>query len=187
MSKSGFERENDYMSPPPVSRSRIPVNVAIMDDAAEAFAKDLLFTAEPAQPTISTSTLQSSSFLDSGFSSSRTAAASSSTSPMDETFTATTISTITLPVIKSGVGAGTVGQAKSLSGFSLGEDVADSSNPWMNTLADSLEQTKLARENPRIDYTQSDAGPGFAPEAAFTSTMTAIGTAGADATAITTT
>jgi len=60
--------------------------------------------------------------------------------------------------------------------------VADSSNPWMNTLVDSLDQTTLGTK--KVDYTQSAASDGtsFLPEAAFTlpaSTSTAPFSTGA--------
>jgi len=58
-------------------------------------------------------------------------------------------------------------------GFSLGEDAADASNPWMNSLVDSLEQTKLTHKVSRVDYTDSITSGGggndsFLPEVAFT-------------------
>ncbi|KAI8596419.1 hypothetical protein EDD21DRAFT_388277 [Dissophora ornata] len=189
-SKSGFER--DDLSPPPFSKSRAPVNVAILDDAAEAFAKDLLFTSGPNEPT-TISAIRSSSFLDSGFSSSMPSSSSSmhsnstSATITASSATLTTATNIGAALIKPGVGAGSVGQAKSISGFSLGEDVADSSNPWMNTLADSLEQTKLTRESSTIDYTQSDVGSSFSSDVAFTLPSTASTTVNTSRTTTTTT
>ncbi|KAF9200938.1 hypothetical protein BGZ49_008836 [Haplosporangium sp. Z 27] len=164
ISKSGFERENDTRSPPPISKSRVPINVSIMDDAAEAFEKDLLFSSGPVQPTVTTtSTLRSSSFLDSGFTSSRM---SSNTFDTEGGSPETTV-IATMGVGASGVGASTVGQSKSRSGFSLGEDVADSSNPWTNTLVDSLNQTKLdAGEDAKVVYAQTDAN--FISDVVFT-------------------
>ncbi|KAF9113876.1 hypothetical protein BGX27_000632 [Mortierella sp. AM989] len=171
VSKSGFERERDGSSPPPISKSRAPVNVAILDDAAEAFAKDFLFSTGTSQlATTTPSTLRSSNFLDSGFSSSIMSSNTSSTVAGSIGSTTTTVSSIGTSIVNPGVGASAIGQTKSLSGFSLGEDVADSSNPWMNTLVDSMNQTKLNTvESTKTVYTQSDAsGVDFMPEAAFT-------------------
>ncbi|KAG0252267.1 hypothetical protein BG011_007082 [Mortierella polycephala] len=157
--KSGFESE--CASPTLSTTSRIAVNVVIPDDATQAFANDLIFSTGPMQQA---STVRSSSFLDSGISHARTFA-STSDNLTSKSSNAATISNTTM--INPGVGAGTVGQSKTRSGFSLGEDVADSGNPWMNTLADSLEQTKLMIETTKVDYTQSDAGQSFLPEVAF--------------------
>ncbi|KAF9169347.1 hypothetical protein BGX21_010149 [Mortierella sp. AD011] len=168
VSKSGFERENDNSSPPPISKSKIPVNVSILDDATEAFAKDLLFSPGPIETTVvNTGTLRSSSFLDSGFSSSRidtTNTAGGSAESMAATAIDARVS-----IVNPGVGASTVGQTKSLSGFSLGEDVADSSNPWMNTLVDSLNQTDLGGSaSSKTIYAPPDVSEAnFMSEAAF--------------------
>ncbi|KAI1314826.1 hypothetical protein EDD11_001651 [Mortierella claussenii] len=195
LSKSGFERDYDTMSSPPISKSRLPLNVAIMDDAAEAFSKDLLFSIEPTSAasahsiadTTSSSTLHSSSFLDSGYIHSR-AVASSISSSSNAIGSSTTGSGNRggITVAAPGVGAGAVGQAKSLSGFSLGEDVSENSNPWMNSLVDSMDQTTLAGSSlagagaltavTKIDYTQSDAAVSFLPEAAFTLTKDTLTT-----------
>ncbi|KAF9354870.1 hypothetical protein BGX26_007255 [Mortierella sp. AD094] len=177
VSKSGFERENDNRSPPPISKSRVPVNVAILDDAAEAFAKDLLFSSGPIQTTVAnTGTVRSSSFLDSGFSGSRMSSNTASTAVGSTESTTATATNIGASIVKPGVGASTVGQIKSHSGFSLGEDVADSSNPWMNTLVDSLNQTNLGEAaSSKTIYAQSDASEAsFMSEAAFTLPSSAI-------------
>ncbi|KAF9180485.1 hypothetical protein BGZ51_006167 [Haplosporangium sp. Z 767] len=159
LSRSGFESE--CASPAPSSASRVAVNVVIPDDATQAFANDLIFSTGPIQQT---STVRSSSFLDSGISHARTLA-STSDNLTSKSSNAAPIPNTTM--INPGVDSGTIGQRKTRSGFSLGEDVADSGNPWMNTLADSLEQTKLTIETSKVDYTQSDAGPSFLPEVAF--------------------
>ncbi|KAF9437914.1 hypothetical protein BGZ76_010544 [Entomortierella beljakovae] len=146
MSKSGFERENN-MSPPPISKSRMPIDVGILDDAADAFAKDFLFSSGPSESAVAstTSNLRSSSFLDTGFSHT---VASSSNAP--------NISNTSKTSAKSTSSTGSYSNPKS--GFSLGEDVADSSNPWMNPLTDSLSRANLTpSKSSKIDYTQSDA------------------------------
>ncbi|KAF9906769.1 hypothetical protein EC991_000279 [Linnemannia zychae] len=185
LSKNGFERDHldsfstppSSLSPSPLSKS-VPMMIPADDDAAAAFASDNLYTF--AGPN-STSVVHpsSSSMLDSGFSHSRTSSSSYlgtiTTSTRPTTTSLAGSSTVAgaaaiaaaASAIKPGVGigAGTVGQLKTRSGFSLGEDVADSSNPWMNSLVDSLDNTKLSsssstsREStPKIvDYTQSEA------------------------------
>ncbi|KAG0000810.1 hypothetical protein BGZ79_005440 [Entomortierella chlamydospora] len=179
VSKSGFERENDDSSPPPISKSRIPVNVSILDDATEAFAKDLLFSPGPVQTTVvNTGTLRSSSFLDSGFSSSRIDTANTAVGST-ESMAATAINA-GVSIVNPGVGASTVGQTKSLSGFSLGEDVADISNPWMNTLVDSLNQTDLGgAASSKTIYASPDVSEAnFMSEAAFSLHSSATTNAG---------
>ncbi|KAF9898085.1 hypothetical protein BX616_004514 [Lobosporangium transversale] len=162
LSKSGFERENDSNSSSPLSKSGVLVNVAIKDDAAEAFSKDLFFTSGPSSSLLNATTnIQSSSFLDTGFSSLR--AVSSSSSPTGAAIAADATSS---------PGAGTMHQPKSLSGFSLGEDVSDGPNPWMNSLLDSPEHARpVGNANAGINYTQSDAmisgTNSFLPETAF--------------------
>ncbi|KAG0200670.1 hypothetical protein BGX28_006327 [Mortierella sp. GBA30] len=174
LSKNGFERDFfESTSPTPSTNSTVKsaaVDLVIPDDAAEAFANDLLFTSGSTIPQTGNAFRSSGggSFLDSGVGS-HTHTLQHSISDIVTT-TATGSATT-----KRGLGANaSVGQSQRRSGFSLGEDVADSSNPWMNTLADSLEETKLRSEDGRskkIDYTQSDDfmdGPNFAPEPAFT-------------------
>ncbi|KAF9119615.1 hypothetical protein BGW39_000174, partial [Mortierella sp. 14UC] len=186
LSKNGFERDHldsfgtpsSSLSPSPLSKS-MPMMIPADNDAAAAFASDNFYSSAGPTSTAAAHS-SSSSILDSGFSHSR----ASSTSYLETTSTSTTRSTTTslagsstvagaaaiaaaASAIKPGVGigAGTVGQSKTRSGFSLGEDVADSSNPWMNSLVDSLETTKLSSSSstswesiPKIvDYTQSEA------------------------------
>ncbi|GJJ78959.1 hypothetical protein EMPS_11318 [Entomortierella parvispora] len=163
VSRSGFERENDNASPVPSTRSKL-VPMVIPDDGAEAFANDL-FSAGPAEPFRASSTMRSSSVLDSGSVTSTRTQISAATGQIPSLKSDNSA----LPVLgQPGVGASTVGQPKTRSGFSLGEDVADSSNPWMNTLVDSLDQTTLGAK--KVDYTQSAASDGasFLPEVAFT-------------------
>ncbi|KAG0047350.1 hypothetical protein BGZ83_007574 [Gryganskiella cystojenkinii] len=165
ISRSGFERDNDNISPTPSSSTRSKlINVVIPDEGAEAFGNDLFFSAPPAPFMPTMSALRSSSVLDSGsVTSARTqiSAASSNSSSGNN-------NTGIVPILgQPGVGASTVGQPKTRSGFSLGEDVADSSNPWGNSLVDSLDRTTINEK--RIDYTQSDdsIGASFLPEAAL--------------------
>lgn len=113
---------------------------------------------------------RSSSFLDSGF-----ASRSQKTENETVNITTTTGSSAIKLGGSTGSSAGSIPGATALSinGFSLGEDVADASNPWMNSLADSLEETKLTHEVTRVDYTQSISSGGggndsFLPEVAFT-------------------
>ncbi|KAF8945742.1 hypothetical protein BGZ47_002077 [Haplosporangium gracile] len=172
LSKNGFERDHldnivsASSSPSPLSKC-VPMMIPADDDAAAAFASDSLYSTGPAL-----STPSSSSILDSGFSHSRASisylSSSSGTTSASKTTGASTVAgaaaiAAAASVLRPGIGAGTVGQPKTRSGFSLGEDVADSSNPWMNTLVDSLEETKLTREPaPKIvDYTQSEAASAF--------------------------
>ncbi|KAK3836959.1 MAG: hypothetical protein JOS17DRAFT_771549 [Linnemannia elongata] len=165
LSKNGFERDHlenitsSSSSPSPLSKS-VPMMIPADDDAAAAFASDNLYSTGPAL-----STPSSSSILDSGFSHPRASSSSTTTSTTTGSSTGAGAAAIAAAasVLRPGIGAGTVGQPKTRSGFSLGEDVADSSNPWMNTLVDSLEETKLTRESaPKIvDYTQSEAASAF--------------------------
>ncbi|KAF9284374.1 hypothetical protein BGZ68_004716 [Mortierella alpina] len=173
LSKNGFERDAENASPAPSSRSSRPeaMNLRIPDDAAEAFANDLLFTSGPNSPQISSTLgLRSSSFLDSGIASSRSLHQPS----IADTLGNSNMLRTTITTSNPGVGVGSTGHPRTGSGFSLGEDVVDSSNPWMNSLADSLQETKLmmvdGSASKVIDYTQSDdmGGPIFAQEAAFT-------------------
>ncbi|KAF9924636.1 hypothetical protein FBU30_005432 [Linnemannia zychae] len=185
-SKSGFERDNlDIVSPTsssaapsPLSKS-IPMMIPADDDAAAAFANDNLYSAAP-----STMTPTSSSILDSGFSHSRASSnyTSHSTTISSSVAGGTSISA-TLSMTKTGIKTGTAEKLKSQSGFSLGEDVADSSNPWGNSLIDSLESTKLSDSRgatPKIvDYTQSEAISAFStttlpPSLISTSTSSTI-------------
>ncbi|KAF9567456.1 hypothetical protein EC968_003257 [Mortierella alpina] len=174
LSKNGFERDAENASPAPSSRSGRPeaMNLVIPDDAAEAFANDLLFSSGPTSPKLS-NTLghRSASFLDSGIASSRSQHQSSLADTLGNSSALRTTTTTS----KSGVGAGAVSHPRSGSGFSLDEDVVDSSNPWMNSLADSLQETKLmmiegGSGSKVMDYTQSDdmGGSTFAQEAVFT-------------------
>ncbi|CAO3568348.1 unnamed protein product [Mortierella alpina] len=174
LSKNGFERDAENASPALGSRSSRPeaMNLAIPDDAAEAFANDLMFTSGPTSPPIS-STLghRSTSFLDSGIASSRSQHQPSIADALGNSNPLRSTVTTSVP----GLGAGTVNHPRTGSGFSLGEDVVDSSNPWMNSLADSLQETKLRMvegggSKAMMDYTQSDdmSGPMFAQEDAFT-------------------
>ncbi|KAF9136718.1 hypothetical protein BGX30_010932 [Mortierella sp. GBA39] len=165
MSKNGFERDHldnitsTSSSPSPLSKS-VPMMIPADDDATAAFASDNLYSTGPAL-----STPSSSSILDSGFSHSRASNSDRTTSTTTGSSTVAGAAAIAAAasVLRLGIDAGTVGQPKTRSGFSLGEDVADSSNPWMNTLVDSLEETKLTRESaPNIvDYTQSEATSAF--------------------------
>ncbi|KAF9541432.1 hypothetical protein EC957_003050 [Mortierella hygrophila] len=165
LSKNGFERDHlDSITPTSSSPSPLSKSVSMMipadDDATAAFASDNLYSTGPAL-----STPSSSSILDAGFSHSRASSSNTTTSTTTGSSTIAGAAAIAAAasVLRLGVGAGTVGQPKTRSGFSLGEDVADSSNPWMNTLADSLEETKFTRESaPNIvDYTQSEAASAF--------------------------
>ncbi|KAG9067850.1 hypothetical protein KI688_011439 [Linnemannia hyalina] len=165
LSKNGFERDHlDNVTPTSSSPSPLSKSVSMMipadDDATAAFASDNLYSTGPAL-----STPSSSSILDSGFSHSRASSSNRTTSTSTGSSTVAGAAAIAAAasVLRLGIGAGTVGQPKTRSGFSLGEDVADSSNPWMNTLADSLEETKFTRESaPNIvDYTQSEATSAF--------------------------
>ncbi|KAG9326260.1 hypothetical protein KVV02_000975 [Mortierella alpina] len=174
LSKNGFERDAENASPAPSTSSSFSrseaMNLVIPDDAAEAFANDLLFTSGPTSPQIS-STLghRSTSFLDSGIASSR----SQHQPSISDTLSNINSLRTTVQASKPGAGAGTVSHPRTGSGFSLGEDVVDSSNPWMNSLADSLQETKLLMVegggNKVMDYTHSDdmGEPNFAQEAAF--------------------
>ncbi|KAG0237783.1 hypothetical protein BGX31_003482 [Mortierella sp. GBA43] len=167
VSKSGFERETDSPVSPPISQSKAPVRVDIMDDAAEAFAKDMLLS-PGASESVSTSTLGSSSFLDSGLATSQSMASfsadvfskpdpisTSMTATVSTTSTTTTSHDVGTPALKSG--------SKPTGGFSLGVDMAD---PWTtNSFADSLEHTTLSTT--RIDYTQSSHSSNLASESMF--------------------
>ncbi|KAG0378900.1 hypothetical protein BGX24_002455 [Mortierella sp. AD032] len=169
LSKNGFERDHldsfgtpsSSLSPSPLSKS-IPMMIPADDDAAAAFASDNLYSAGSTSIAAS-----SSSILDAGFSHSRASSSSITSAPLAGSSTVAGAAAIAAAAsaIKPGVGigAGTVGQPKTRSGFSLGEDVADSSNPWMNSLVDSLDNTKLSSSSSResiptiVDYTQSEA------------------------------
>ncbi|KAG0361049.1 hypothetical protein BG005_009273 [Podila minutissima] len=186
--KSVFPQDLDSPSPSvssSVSRSTSPpvstvsttstiTNAAVnipqaLDDAAAAFAGDMLYNPPPAHQHMLPG--RSSSFLDSGFTS-----RNQKTENGTVNITTTTGSSAIKLGGSTGSSAGAIPGATaglSRSGFSLGEDVADASNPWMNSLADSLEQTKLTQETSRVDYTQSISSGGggndsFLPEVAFT-------------------
>ncbi|KAG0270805.1 hypothetical protein BGZ95_001505 [Linnemannia exigua] len=170
LSKNGFERDHlesfetpsSSLSPSPLSKS-MSIIIPADDDAAAAFASDNLYSAGPTSIAAS-----SSSILDVGFSHSRTSSSSITSAPLAGSSTVAGAAAIAAAAsaIKPGVGigGGTVGQPKTRSGFSLGEDVADSSNPWMNSLVDSMDSTKLSSSTTRrestpniVDYTQSEA------------------------------
>ncbi|KAF9580788.1 hypothetical protein BGW38_002424 [Lunasporangiospora selenospora] len=157
---TGIDSRADTVSPAPsTSSATIPIHIVIPDDAAAAFNDGLDFSGSgraflnnlPSQvtsPTLSST----SSFLDSMGSLS----GSTSTNTTGKT--------------------GTTSHLKSGSGFSLGEDVSDAANPWMNSLVDSLESTKLTSGTTAVqvvDYTQSDPSGnsgGFQPDISFTTT-----------------
>ncbi|KAF9271852.1 hypothetical protein BGZ88_005534, partial [Linnemannia elongata] len=189
LSRNGFER--DYLdnitsassSPSPLSKS-VSMMIPADDDAAAAFASDNLYSTGPAL-----STPSSSSILDSGFSHSRSSSSNTTTSAATGSSTVAGAAAIAAAasVLRPGIGAGTVGQPKTRSGFSLGEDVADSSNPWMNTLVDSLEETKLTRESaPKIvDYTQSEAASAFTATTVLPPSLTSSSSSSIRRTAVT--
>ncbi|KAF9369921.1 hypothetical protein CPB97_003166 [Podila verticillata] len=184
-SKTVFPQDLDSPSPsvsssvsrstsPPVSVSTTStITSAVidmpLDDAAAAFAGDLLYNPPPAHQHMLPG--RSSSFLDSGFTS-RNQKTENETVNITTTTGSSAIKLGGSTRSSAGAIPGVLPRGELSGGFSLGEDVADASNPWMNSLVDSLEQTKT-QEVSRVDYTQSITSGGggndsFLPEVAFT-------------------
>ncbi|KFH66658.1 hypothetical protein MVEG_07183 [Podila verticillata NRRL 6337] len=184
-SKTVFPQDLESPSPPvssSVSRSTSPslsvsttstITSAVinmpLDDAAAAFAGDMLYNPPPAHQHMLPG--RSSSFLDSGFTS-RNQKTENETVNITTTTGSSAIKLGGSTGSSAGAIPGVLPRSGLSGGFSLGEDIADASNPWMNSLVDSLEQTKT-REVSRVDYTQSITSGGggndsFLPEVAFT-------------------
>ncbi|KAG0312045.1 hypothetical protein BGZ99_009766 [Dissophora globulifera] len=192
VSRGGFARDQDDLSP--ITRSNAPINVAILDDAAEAFAKDLMFTSGPSdafsdRAATRTRTSRSSSFLDSGYSRAQQQAHSSSGATASAIATASAAAAIaSMTTSHTGGGGshatGLYPSGSHSSGFSLGEDVADSSNPWMNTLAESMESTHMDYTQPDVSSSSRNMAMG---SAAVTSASTTTTSNGSSKTTLTTT
>ncbi|KAG0303475.1 hypothetical protein BGZ98_006599 [Dissophora globulifera] len=184
VSRGGFARDQDDLSP--ITRSNAPINVAILDDAAEAFAKDLMFTSGPSdafsdRTATRTRTSRSSSFLDSGYSRAQQQAHSSSGATASAIATASAAAAIASMTTSSHTGGGgshatgLYPSGSHSSGFSLGEDVADSSNPWMNTLAESMESTHMDYTQPDVSSSSRNMAMGSATVTSASTTMTSNG------------